>query len=45
MKKKTKKIKGIHTLNLLGENNLESVQKPSQKDHLLTNGPCVEMSV
>jgi len=30
-------IKGIHLLNLQGENNSEGVQKPSQKDHLLIN--------
>jgi hypothetical protein len=28
----------------MGENNLEGVQKPFQKDHLLTNGACVGMS-
>jgi len=33
--------KGIHLLNLQGGNNLESVQKPSQKDHMLINATCV----
>jgi hypothetical protein len=40
---KVKTTKGIHLLNLLGENNFEGVQKPSQKDHLPINAPCVEM--
>jgi hypothetical protein len=30
-------------LNLQGENNFESVQKPSRKDHLLINAACVRM--
>jgi len=38
-------IEGIHSLSFLGENNPEGVQKPSQKDHLLTNGACVRMPV
>jgi hypothetical protein len=33
--------KGIHSLNLLGENSLENVQKLSQKYHLLINAACV----
>jgi hypothetical protein len=32
--KKVEIIAKIHSQNLLGENNLERVQKPSQKDHL-----------
>jgi len=44
MKKKNEKNEVIHLLNLLGENNLEGVQKPFQKDHLLTNGACARMS-
>jgi len=35
--------KGIHLLNLLNENNPKGVQKPSQKDHLLTNVTCIGM--
>jgi hypothetical protein len=35
-------IEGIHSLNLQGENNLEGVQKPFQKNHLLINVTCVE---
>jgi hypothetical protein len=31
--------------NLLGENNLKGVQKPSQKDHLLIDGACVGMQI
>jgi hypothetical protein len=31
---KVETIVGIHLWNLLGENNFEGVQKPSQKDHL-----------
>jgi hypothetical protein len=38
-------IKRIQSLNFLGENNFEGVQKPSQKDHLLTNGAYIGMSV
>ncbi len=34
-------VKGIHMLNLLGENNPEGVQKPSQKDQSLINVICV----
>jgi len=40
---KIKKIEGIHSLNLLGENNPKDVQKPSQKDHLLIITTCVGM--
>jgi len=36
---------GIHSLNFLGENNPKGVQKPSKKDHLLTNGACFRMSI
>ncbi len=36
-------IERIHLLNLQGENNFESVQKPSRKDHLLINAACVRM--
>jgi hypothetical protein len=39
---KIRTIEGIHLLNLQGENNLEGVQKPSHKDHLLINVTCVE---
>jgi hypothetical protein len=38
---KVKTIKRIHSLNLLGENNLEGVKKSSQKDHLLINVTCI----
>jgi hypothetical protein len=31
---KVKTIKKLHLLNLLGENNVQNVQKSSQKDHL-----------
>jgi hypothetical protein len=39
---KVERIEIIHLLNFLGENNLEDVQKRSQKDRLLTNrcGMC-----
>jgi hypothetical protein len=40
---KVETTKGIHMLNLLGENNLEGVQKPSQKDQSLINVICVGM--
>jgi hypothetical protein len=40
---KTKTIKGIHLLNLLGENNRKGVQKPSQKHHLLINVAFIGM--
>jgi hypothetical protein len=40
---KVEKIEGIHSLNLLGESNFESVQKPSQIDHLSINVACVGM--
>ncbi len=36
-------IEEIHLLNLQGENSLEGVQKPSQKDHLSINAACVGM--
>jgi len=36
-------IEAIHLLNLQGENNFKSVQKPSQKDHLLINVACIGM--
>ncbi len=36
-------IELIHSPNQLGENNLEGVQKPSQKDHLLVDVACVGM--
>jgi hypothetical protein len=29
----------------MGENNIESVQKPSQKNHLLIDGACIGMPV
>ncbi len=38
-------IKGIHSLNLQGENNFKGVQKPSQKDHLLINATCIGMLI
>ncbi len=45
MKKKKVEInERIHSLNLLGENNLEGVQKTFQKYHLLTNGAYIRMS-
>ncbi len=31
-------------MNLLGENNFENAQKPSQKDHLPIDAVCVGMS-
>jgi hypothetical protein len=34
---------GIHSQNLLGEKNLEGVQKPSQNDHLQINATCIKM--
>jgi hypothetical protein len=34
-------IKGIHLLSFLNEKNLESVQKPSWKDHLLISVTCI----
>ncbi len=34
-------IKGIHLLNLQGENSPKDVQNPSLKDHLLINATCV----
>jgi hypothetical protein len=43
MKTKWNQLK-VHSLNLIGENNLEGVQKPSQKDHLSIDGACVGMS-
>jgi hypothetical protein len=38
---KVETTKGIHSLNLQGENNPEGVQKPSQKNHLLINATCI----
>jgi hypothetical protein len=38
---KVETTKGIHLLNLMNENNFESVQKPSQKDYLLISATCV----
>jgi hypothetical protein len=40
---KAKTVKKIQSLNSLGENNLEGVQNPSQKDHLLIITTCVGM--
>jgi hypothetical protein len=37
--------KGIHLLNLMGENNPKYVEKSFQKNHLPTNGACVGMQV
>jgi hypothetical protein len=37
------RTKGIHSLNILGENSSKGVQKPSQKDHLLINVTCIGM--
>jgi hypothetical protein len=42
MKNKVETIKGIHSLNLLRENNLENVQKPSKNDHLSINPTYVK---
>jgi hypothetical protein len=39
--KKVETIVRIHLQNLLDENNLEGVQKPSQKGRLQINGTCV----
>jgi hypothetical protein len=44
-KKKIGITEGIHSLNLLDENNPEGVQKPSQKNHLPINGACVGMLI
>jgi hypothetical protein len=41
---KVKITKKIHSLNLLSENNVENVQKPSQKNHLSINAACIVMS-
>jgi hypothetical protein len=41
---KVETIEGIHSLNLLNENNLEGAPKPSQKNHLSIDGACVGMS-
>jgi len=38
---KVETIKGIHSLNLLRQNNLEGIQKPSQNDHLLIKTTCI----
>jgi hypothetical protein len=43
--KKVEINEGIHSLNLLGENNLEGVKKPFQKYHLLIDGACVGISI
>jgi hypothetical protein len=40
---KVETIVGMHSQNLLGENNLEGVQKLSQKGHLQINVACVGM--
>jgi hypothetical protein len=40
---KVETIERIHSLNLLGENSFENVQKPSQIDHLSINAACVGM--
>ncbi len=40
---KIETTKGIHSLNLQGENNFEGVHKPSQKDDLLINVACIGM--
>ncbi len=40
---KVETIVGMHSQNLLGENNLEGVQKPSEKGHLQINVGCVRM--
>jgi hypothetical protein len=42
---KVRTIKGIHSLNLQGENNFEGVQKSSEKDNLLINATCVGMLI
>jgi hypothetical protein len=42
---KVRTTKGIHLLNLQGENSPKGVQKPSQKDHLLINVACVGISI
>jgi len=34
-------IEGIHSLNILGGNSFENVQKPSQINHLSINAACV----
>jgi hypothetical protein len=41
---KVETIKGIHSLNLLHENNLEGVQKPFQNDHLPIKATCIRTS-
>jgi hypothetical protein len=42
---KVRTTKGIHSLNLQGENSLEGIQKPSHKDHLSINAACVGMLI
>jgi len=42
---KLKTIEGIHSLNLLGENRPNNVEKSSHKDHLPINVACVRMLV
>jgi hypothetical protein len=41
-KNKVEITKGSHLLNLLNENNLGGVKKPSQKNHLPIVGACID---
>ncbi len=43
--KKVETIAKIHSHNLLGENNLEYFQKPSQNDHLQIILACIWMPI
>jgi hypothetical protein len=43
--KKVQTIVKIHSQNLLGENNLEKVQKPSDKYHLEINATCIRIPI
>jgi hypothetical protein len=42
---KVETIEGIHLINLLSENIIECVLKPSQNNHLQIDGACVGMLV
>ncbi len=42
---KVETIEGIHSLNLLGENNPNNIQKSSHKDQLPINVACIKMLV
>jgi hypothetical protein len=42
---KVETVVKIHSHNLLGENNFEIFQKPSQNDHLQINATCIRMPI